>query len=278
MFRFLSAAVLTFSSISYVSADEPPPPRHLTVYHRFADASYSVAQDFSLSATGKHGWVERGQIEIVGGEEATFVPSPDAWEGFVAPLNAGERNDDAGEHDQRYQLAVRDAAWGDEGEVSFVSVEPCTLYSKPSSPLSEHLTLSWTSPSADIPSSFGGALAYRTSSSIESSACDRSASAKERARFTLEGLKKAKVEVRLERPAAVELKKPAHPELPKDQQKPVVLDKDGKIIPPPKEKSFIQKYWMYIVPVLLIILLNGGEAPQEGQGQGGQAGGGGAKR
>ncbi|KAJ3054219.1 ER membrane protein complex subunit 10 [Rhizophlyctis rosea] len=36
---------------------------------------------------------------------------------------------------------------------------------------------------------------------------------------------------------------------------------DGK---PPPEKSFLQKYWMYIVPILIILLLNGGEDSQGG--------------
>lgn len=36
---------------------------------------------------------------------------------------------------------------------------------------------------------------------------------------------------------------------------------DGKVVPPAAEKSFIQKYWLYIVPALIIIMMSGGEEP-----------------
>ncbi|KAJ3041131.1 hypothetical protein HDV00_009845 [Rhizophlyctis rosea] len=36
---------------------------------------------------------------------------------------------------------------------------------------------------------------------------------------------------------------------------------DGK---PPPEKSFLQKYWMYLVPVLILLLLSGGDDQQGG--------------
>ncbi|KAL0949411.1 hypothetical protein HGRIS_009471 [Hohenbuehelia grisea] len=47
---------------------------------------------------------------------------------------------------------------------------------------------------------------------------------------------------------------------------PPPLNEAGEPVKPPPEKSFIQKYWMYIVPVLLALLLTGGpeEAPPRG--------------
>jgi hypothetical protein len=48
---------------------------------------------------------------------------------------------------------------------------------------------------------------------------------------------------------------------------------DGKPLPPPQ--TFWQKYWIYIVPVGIWILLQAVMAPPEQQGQGGSGGGGG---
>ncbi|KAG5357595.1 hypothetical protein CJU90_6435 [Yarrowia sp. C11] len=39
---------------------------------------------------------------------------------------------------------------------------------------------------------------------------------------------------------------------------------NNEILKDEPEKSFIQKYWMYIVPILLLLLLGGG-APEEGK-------------
>ncbi|KAG9307494.1 hypothetical protein G9A89_017324 [Geosiphon pyriformis] len=47
---------------------------------------------------------------------------------------------------------------------------------------------------------------------------------------------------------------------------------DGTVEPPHEEKTFLQKYWIYIVPLLLILMFGGGPA-EEGQGQGGGQGG-----
>ncbi|ANB15064.1 hypothetical protein AWJ20_2684 [Sugiyamaella lignohabitans] len=38
---------------------------------------------------------------------------------------------------------------------------------------------------------------------------------------------------------------------------------DNKIPEPPVEKSFIQKYWMYILPVALMLLVSGGGGEQQ---------------
>lgn len=44
-----------------------------------------------------------------------------------------------------------------------------------------------------------------------------------------------------------------------DPKNPIKVGADGKVIAPPPEKSFIQKYWIYIVPVLVIMMMGGGE-------------------
>lgn len=44
-------------------------------------------------------------------------------------------------------------------------------------------------------------------------------------------------------------------------KKPVPM-KDNKVVEPEPQKSFIQKYWMYIVPFLLLMLVSGGGGEQ----------------
>ncbi|CAG8453104.1 2688_t:CDS:2 [Ambispora leptoticha] len=53
------------------------------------------------------------------------------------------------------------------------------------------------------------------------------------------------------------------------------LRPDGTIETPPPEKSFLQKYWIYIVPLLIVLLFGGGPEEEGQRGQGGQGGQGG---
>jgi len=46
---------------------------------------------------------------------------------------------------------------------------------------------------------------------------------------------------------------------------PPALTTDGEPVKPVPEKSFIQKYWMYIVPLVIMLLVSGG--PEDGQRQ-----------
>ncbi|KAI5474240.1 hypothetical protein MNV49_003773, partial [Pseudohyphozyma bogoriensis] len=41
--------------------------------------------------------------------------------------------------------------------------------------------------------------------------------------------------------------------------KPVEVDAEGKVVEPPKEKTFFEKYWMYILPVVAMLILSPGE-------------------
>ncbi|KZT50111.1 hypothetical protein CALCODRAFT_216740 [Calocera cornea HHB12733] len=51
---------------------------------------------------------------------------------------------------------------------------------------------------------------------------------------------------------------------------PPKLSESGEAVKPEPEKSFIQKYWMYLLPVMLLLLV----APGGGEGEGGGGGGG----
>ncbi|GAA6005602.1 hypothetical protein JCM10207_005266 [Rhodosporidiobolus poonsookiae] len=286
----LPAALIALASLA--QANQPPlPASPLTVYHRFASPEPAR---FSLSNPNAHGWVARGWIQVVRPDAADgvlladtvprayFTERPDAWDGLVAPQRAGEwAREGKRTGGERYEVAVRGPRWEggpDSGErLPFVSVDACHLYTSSSPPLEEHLTLSWSS-SPD--GSFTGAIGYRTSTSAQDAPCRLDATEKELSASAFgperDGGRQSRVSVRLETPREVVYEQPAKPAQPKEQQ-PVTLDEDGKIIPPPKEKSFIQKYWMYIVPAVLILLMSGSEPAAEGGGQGGSGGGGGKR-
>ena len=53
---------------------------------------------------------------------------------------------------------------------------------------------------------------------------------------------------------------------------PVVVSPDGAPAVEEQEKSFIQKYWMYLVPVAVLLLTSGGGGGEEQQQQGGAQG------
>ncbi|GAA5831776.1 hypothetical protein JCM11251_003875 [Rhodosporidiobolus azoricus] len=278
-----------------------PIARSLTVYHRLVaqplSSDKAIPHSFSPREVGK--WYERGRIDIEG-EEASFVPSHDAWLAFDAPRTAAYQQKNAAQvGGERYQVAVRDPAWsgtgGEEGELSFVSVDPvlypslhvyrhqvtdeddmqCKLYISPSADLDEFLTLSWAS-SPTHGGVFLGALSYRTSTSDDSPACDLKASEKERKKYVFGPKKeeKGKMVVKLARAQEIKPQEPVRPKQAKEQQ-PVQLDEEGKVIPPAPEPGFIKKYWMYIVPVLLVFLMITSDPPA---GEGGQGGGGGGKK
>ncbi|KIK67994.1 hypothetical protein GYMLUDRAFT_36802 [Collybiopsis luxurians FD-317 M1] len=51
---------------------------------------------------------------------------------------------------------------------------------------------------------------------------------------------------------------------------PPPLTAEGAPVQPPPEKSFIQKYWMYITAALLVLMMTGGGPEEEGQSRAGQ--------
>ncbi|GAA5892624.1 hypothetical protein JCM6882_005662 [Rhodosporidiobolus microsporus] len=286
MLRSLRVALLALCAGQGALAEEQPSSRSLTVYHRFVSSTPASPTFFSASDGA---WIERGRIEVssspssAGEDTASFIASPDTWKDLTALSTSSDWAGNAAQvGGERYQVAVRDPAWeGEEGgELSFVSVDPCKLYTASSTPLDESLTLSWTSsPAHNGAGIFAGALDYRTSTADDSPACDIKASEKQRKQYKFGPLvaregKEGKVVVKLVKAGEVKPEEPVRPKQAKEQQ-PVRLDEEGKVIPPPAEKSFVQKYWMYIVPALLILMIGGGDPPKDG---GGEGGGGGAKQ
>ncbi|SCZ96443.1 BZ3501_MvSof-1269-A2-R1_Chr1-3g02114 [Microbotryum saponariae] len=71
----------------------------------------------------------------------------------------------------------------------------------------------------------------------------------------------------------VTIQRPVRPEgpvfKPVDPDEHIVVGEDGKIVPPPPEKGFLAKYWMYILPVVVLLMMGG---PDEQTGPPGTAG------
>jgi len=66
---------------------------------------------------------------------------------------------------------------------------------------------------------------------------------------------------------------PSAPPLP-ELRAPPQLSPEGEVVQPIPEKTFLQKYWIYMAALAVVVLFGGG-APEEGSGQGGEGGGGG---
>ncbi|PPQ83274.1 hypothetical protein CVT25_004013 [Psilocybe cyanescens] len=74
--------------------------------------------------------------------------------------------------------------------------------------------------------------------------------------------------------STVLLKRPETPPLP-ELRAPPPLTPEGEVVKPVPEKSFIQKYWMYMVAVVLILAVGSGPEDPEQPRRGGGGGGGG---
>jgi len=69
--------------------------------------------------------------------------------------------------------------------------------------------------------------------------------------------------------STVHVKAPRVPPLP-TLKTPPSLSPEGKVVQPPQEKTFLQKYWVYIAVAIAALALSPGPAEEDGQGGGGQ--------
>ncbi|GAA5955305.1 hypothetical protein JCM3765_003276 [Sporobolomyces pararoseus] len=272
-----TAALLLFSSLCSIRAQEilendptsfnlPSRVETLKLYHRF---TYPLTAS-SPSDTSE--WIERGEISVTTSQSPEEEVQPrveyeqleSAWEGIEVPTKLEENgsNELGG---VRYEVSIRKIDQGSE-EAGFVSIPSCQLFSKsPGTTLNEKIVLhsSTSSSPSGSPTSFNG-FQYSTSGET---ACKLSEAERSKTQFGISGKENLEIEIR----QAFIIPTPILPEQ-VESKTPVQLDKQGKVIPPPKPKSFIQKYWLYIVPVLIVLMMGGG--PEEEQ----KGGGGGAKK
>ncbi|KAL8283246.1 hypothetical protein RQP46_006024 [Phenoliferia psychrophenolica] len=196
----------------------------LPLYHRIVSLSSEAAFP---------PWVKRGVIHV-------DAHADEAWLGE----GTGENEFEALGPGDRYQIAVRgrgDEGEGDEG-LSIVVADSCVLFHAPSRLFNETLALYFT----PAPAHEFVHLRYLTNA-VEGCATPAANDG-----GWLERGGPSIMDVRIDRgmePEPIRWK----------EVTPIVVGEDGKVVPPPREKGFVEKYWMYILPVVLIMLLTGGE-------------------
>ncbi|KAG7096804.1 hypothetical protein E1B28_004213 [Marasmius oreades] len=184
-------------------------------------------------------FIKRGAIVYEDSHSASYHPSPSALEHY-GQFSATLQEIDRVDQDRiLYQVALeRDGDW----DIS--SVKWCHLPQISSETLILHTT--------DTSQPTSHAIDYFVSPILPDGACP------------VKGSLSASFEHLARLNTTVLLRTPRLPPLP-ELRTPPPLTPEGKPAEPVPEKSFIQKYWMYIAAALVALLMSGG-ASEEGQG------------
>ncbi|GAA6060385.1 hypothetical protein JCM10212_004638 [Sporobolomyces blumeae] len=238
----------------------------LTVYHRVG----SFSTHASRPAAGRSDrWTERGQFTIDwDSNTASYAATARSidWDDLEKSLTRSVRDSDGdgarteGPRAPRYEIKVggrSELADGDD-ETGWATVDPCRLFSTSPSTFSERFTLHFA-PSSPVvtddagPRRFVG-FDYSTTSAGSELACGTEGP------FKRDGLElgfKSRHDVSATIVDPVVLETPTLA-VPLETEARVQVDKDGKVVAPPPPKSFLQKYWMYILPAVVFVLIGGG--------------------
>ncbi|KAK9899935.1 hypothetical protein P389DRAFT_165023 [Cystobasidium minutum MCA 4210] len=178
-------------------------------------------------------WSKRGRISMQGGQATWLSTEKDAF----ATLSADEGD--------LYQIGfeARHSPL-DSGVVitNFVSVPECHLHTESAGPLKDTITL-------NVQSREDCAKPVHLSYKVHGAQVTRCQPGSRATSFN--------TTIRLSYPDTI-----ASPRL----HQPVMVNyqPDGTVKEPEPEKSFIQKYWMWIVPILLLLMTSGGGGEEEG--------------
>ncbi|GAA5940368.1 uncharacterized protein JCM15063_002614 [Sporobolomyces koalae] len=232
--------------IEFPDADSLPSRtlERLQLYHRFQ------------TSQAPSNWIKRGDLVVEGTDssELRFEPSESSWDDLALPETLETVRQGHEWDAPRYELSVRTSALVDDAAATFVSIDLCELFStEPTKTLEETLVLHVA---RDDPEMRSIGVQYSTRRS--DNACRlKSDDVRARARFAL----KDRLHARIERAQIIPT-----PQLPQpvESKTRVQVDKDGKVIPPAPPKSFLQKYWMYILPAVVFVLIGGGGADEAG--------------
>lgn len=222
------------------------PPR---LYHRLFDPAASGAP-----------WAERGTLALPGpgsapSASAHLVPA-DTLEADLAHFAQTLRSPDAA--GALYQLALARPGAADPAHWHVSAVKACHLPQSTSEDIRVHLAADGTP----------YALDYFVAPVPRDGACPK------RRRKDSKG--ETAPPLRHVSNTTVSLVHPRHPPLPQ-LRVPPPLALDGKPVEPVPEKTFLQKYWIYMAVALFALLVSpGGE--EEGSGQGAAPAGAGAGR
>ncbi|ORY85399.1 hypothetical protein BCR35DRAFT_302881 [Leucosporidium creatinivorum] len=238
----LSVSLLGLVSLVAASDDARLSTQSLPLYHRLVS--------FSSEAAAPE-WVLRGLVHVdTIQDEAWLEETGKGVEELVSPAwLAGGANQDEQLQEEKYQIVLGEP---EEERRQIIAVDSCILLHPPSSSFLEHLTLVYNSAPA-APQLTG--FRYTTAGKGSRAACVKGASREQAERGA--GALGGEITVKVDRGTAPE---PVHFRAPEAAAggKPVTVGEDGKIIPPPPEKSFIQKNWPYLLPIVVILLMGGG--------------------
>ncbi|KAF8974440.1 hypothetical protein BDZ97DRAFT_2069346 [Flammula alnicola] len=205
---------------------------NVVLYHRVFHPSLPVQP-----------YLERGSVSL--SSAPTFVPSPVLAEDFNSFSEALQTLEDP--TNALYQVALQHEADTSDALWDFSSVKVCYLSKVSSETILLHLD--------------GGndskpyALDYFVSPTPHDGSCPLSKSKK--SILPASSLKSFAKRIQTIN-STVLLRGTETPPLP-ELKAPPPLTPEGEVVTPPLEKNFLQKYWMYIGAVLLVILVSGGQ-------------------
>lgn len=197
-------------------------------------------------------YTERGTL-IITGHSATFQPSPSIPNDFAAFFDLLQSLESP-EH-ALYQVALGNA--GDD-QWDFSSVKVCHLHTMSTDSLHLHFP--------DYLSTEPFAMDYFVSPTPHDGSCPQLAKRKGKSQAMNTSPFHAFTAGGLSLNTTIFLKKPIAPPLP-ELRTPPPLTPEGEVVQPVPERSFLQKYWMYLAAVLVALLLSGGpeeEQPRQG--------------
>ncbi|KLO09899.1 hypothetical protein SCHPADRAFT_999921 [Schizopora paradoxa] len=271
-FLFSTLLISPFIVTNYFVLASPSTESHFRLLHRLYTPSNPESEETLFSPRA---YIQLDSASEYGSNvKATLVSltESDASEASVAAASLDDfaRSafdesvlEDAG---ALYQVAIErvesdGAGLGGEGKVlSISSIRACHL------PLasSAHLVLHLTSPSSSLPF----AIDQHVSPTPLSGACPSRKVLRDRLRSSSTSLP---ILLDLAN-TTVEIRTPVVPPLPA-LRTPPPLTPEGAPVQPVPEKSFVQKYWIYIAVGLFALMLAPGP-PEEGSAEGGSGGGG----
>ncbi|KAG9219013.1 hypothetical protein CCMSSC00406_0001423 [Pleurotus cornucopiae] len=233
---FCHHLLLLVTAAAFVAADES-----LRLYHR---VYHPIVPELPFAL--------RGTVNINDSLLVTFRPSESTSESlqqFADSLQPGAVD----LHDAQYQVALERAGDTAEAHWDISSVKLCHLENIKSESIILHTT------AGPDPSPF--AIDYFVSPIPLDGSCSKLKKRKSDSTALSSFVKKVQL---LMVDTTVTVQRPSLPPLPELRAPPPITQTGEPVVPVP-EKSFIQKYWLYIVAVLIALVMSGGPPEEEGK-------------
>jgi len=229
-----------FTAATFISAVSAS---NVAIYHRILHRDLPA-----------HPYLDRGSLDV-SSNPPTFVSSPDLVDHLISFSGVLESLQDSNE--ALYQVALEHEGDTSDALWDISSVKVCHLSKASSETILFHLS------GDQVPKPF--ALDYFVSPIPHDGSCPQTKSKK---RFPPAASVKNFSKNVKHLNTTVLLRKAANPPLP-ELRAPPPLTPEGEVMKPQPEKTFLQKYWMYIGGFVLVLLVSGGpeeERPKRGGG------------